>query len=81
MKTLTKTLAIVALSASFAAPAFSAVEDDIRRRAGTNGNISIQVEGDTVVLNGYVADQYSRQLAEQTARKQGYEVQNNLIYN
>jgi len=81
MKTLTKTLAIVALSASFAAPAFSAVADDIRRRAGSNANIQVQVNGDKVILNGYVADQYARQLVEQTARKQGYNVQNNLITN
>jgi len=81
MNTLTKTLAIVALSASFAAPAFSAVADDIRRRAGSNANIQVQVNGDKVILSGYVADQYARQIAERTARKQGFKVQNNLITN
>jgi len=81
MKTLTKTLAIVALSASFAAPAFSAVEDDIRRRSGSGSNIYVQVKGDTVILNGYVDSQYSRHLAERTAREQGYKVQNNLLSN
>ena len=81
MKTLTKTLAIVALSASFAAPAFSTVEDDIQRRSGSNSNIYVQVKGDTVILNGYVDSQYSRQLVERTAREQGYKVQNNLLSN
>lgn len=79
MKALTKTLAIAALTASFAAPAFAAVADDIRSVAATNGYINVQVNGDQVTLNGFVEDTYARQLAEQTARKQGYRVQNNLL--
>lgn len=79
MNTFTKTLAIAALSASFAAPAFSAVADDVRRVAATNGYINVQVNGDQVILNGFVEDTYARQLAENTARKQGYKVQNNLL--
>lgn len=79
MKTLTKTLAIATVIASFAAPSFAAMEDDIRRHAGTNGNINVQVDGDTITLSGFVEDTYKRQQAERMAKSQGYEVNNYLI--
>jgi len=79
MKTLIKTIAAAALIASFSAPAFSAVADDIRRSAGTNGNIKVHVRGDTVTLTGYVEDNHARQKASTVAKKQGYEVRNYLI--
>lgn len=79
MKTLTKSMIAAALVASFSAPAFSAVSDDIRRLAGTNGNIKVHVRGDTVTLTGYVEDSYARQKATNTAKQQGYQVNNYLI--
>jgi len=81
MKTLIKTIAATALIATFSAPAFSAVQDDIQRLAGTNGNINIQVNeaSDTVTLTGFVEDNYARNKAETTAEAQGYEVNNYLI--
>ncbi len=79
MKTLMKTLAIAAVISSFAAPTFAAVQDDIRRHAATNGNINVQISGNTITLSGFVEDQYQRQQAERTAKQQGYEVENYLI--
>lgn len=79
MKTLIKTIAATALIASFAAPASATVADDIRSVAATNGYINVSVDDDTVTLTGYVEDTYARQLAEQTAKKQGFEVENYLI--
>ncbi len=79
MKTLIKTIAASALIATFASPAFAAIADDVRAVAGTNGNINVQVNGDTVTLTGFVEDTYSRQLAEQEANSQGFDVENYLI--
>lgn len=79
IKTLIKTMVTASLIASFTAPAFAAVDHDIRALAGTNGNIIVEVNGNTVTLTGFVKDTYSRQLAEQTAKLQGYEVENFLI--
>lgn len=79
MKTLSKTLAIAVVVASFAAPSFAAVQDDIRRHAGVNGNINVEVSGDTVTLSGYVEDSHRSYQAERLARSQGYIVKNNLV--
>lgn len=79
IKTSIKTMAAGILIASFTAPAFAAVDHDIRALAGTNGYIDVEVKGNTVTLTGFVEDTYSRQLAEQTAKQQGYEVENFLI--
>ncbi len=79
MKTFTKTLAIAAVVAAFSAPSFAAVQDEVRAVAASNGHINVQVNGDTVTLTGFVEDQYARQLAEQTAKKEGFDVNNYLI--
>ena len=79
MKTLINTVAATALIAAFSAPAFAAVQDDIQRFAGTNGNINVNVNGDTITLTGFAEDNYARNKAEATAKRQGYEVNNYLI--
>ena len=78
MKTLIKTIAASALVVSFAAPSFAAVQQDINAAAGTNGNINVQIDGDTITLTGFVEDAYVKQLAEQIAEKEGFEVENYL---
>ena len=79
MKNLIKSIAAITLIASFTAPAFAAIQHDVTAAAGTNGNINVQVDGDTVTLTGYVADSYSRQLAEKIAKREGFEVRNYLL--
>ena len=79
MKQLIRTIAASALIASFSAPTFAAIQQDVIAAAGTNGNINVQVDGDTVTLTGYVTDSYSRQLAEKIAEREGFEVRNYLL--
>lgn len=81
MKTLINTIAVTALVGSFAAPSFANVEQEVQAIAATNGNIRVQVLDDTVTLTGYVDDTYSRQLAERTAKQEGYKVENYLLLN
>ena len=79
MKTLLNTIAITALVATFSTPAFASISQDIRSAAGTNGNIRVNVNGDTIRLTGFVDDSYARNKAEQIAKSEGYKVQNYLI--
>lgn len=81
MKTVIKTIAVTALVSSFAAPSFATVDQEIQAIAATNGSINVLVDGNTVTLTGFVDDTYSRQLAERTAKQEGYEVENYLILN
>jgi len=79
MRTLTKTLAFVALTASFVAPAYAVLADNIRQAAATTGFINVQVENETVTLTGFVEDNYAKQRAERAAKIQGYDLENYLV--
>ena len=61
--------------------AFASVQQDVISAAGSNGNINVQVNDDTVVLTGYVDDTLSRETAARVAEKQGFEVENHLLIN
>ena len=79
MKTLINTIAATALIATFSAPAFASVANDVRSAAAANGNINVLVDGDTVTLTGYVEDSHSKFLAESVATKEGFDVENYLL--
>ena len=79
MKTLIKTIAATALIAAFAAPSYATVAQDVRSAAGTNGHINVNVDGDTVVLTGFVEDVWSKQKAESVAASEGFDVENYLL--
>lgn len=84
MKTFTKAIAATAVIFAMAAPASAAVSADIgnsiRAAAGTGSNVRVNVDGDTVILNGYVEDSYSRLAIERVAKDRGAEnVINNVV--
>ena len=79
MKTLIKTIAATALIATFTAPAFASVADEVRAHTGTNGNVRVTVDGDTVTLTGFVEDASAKYRAESIAAKDGFDVQNYLL--
>jgi len=79
MKTLLNTIAITALVATFSTPAFASISQDIRSAAGTNGNIRVRINGDTITLSGFVEDSFARSKAERIAKNAGFKVQNCLL--
>jgi len=84
MKTLLKTISASALVLAIAAPASAMVSPNIKQdvlfAAGSNSNVSVIVEGDTVTLTGYVEDAYARTLVAQAAKADGVRVINNVFH-
>ena len=75
MKTLINSVAASALILAFAAPASAAVSadiaQDVRAAAGYASNVRVNVDGDTVILTGYVEDTFSLQAIESAAKREG----------
>ena len=84
MQTLTKAIASTALIFAIAAPASAAVSSNVAQSvqaaAGYASNVRVNVEGDTVILTGYVDDTYSLQAIESAAKRNGAtNVVNNVL--
>lgn len=77
MNTFTKFLTASALLVAFAAPASAAIssdlDQDIRSAVGNIGNVTYRVNGDTVILNGFVKDHATRNRIVQAAKDAGAE--------
>ena len=75
MKKFTNAIASAALLIAIANPATAAISSaigrDIQAAAGTNSSVRIVVDGDTVILHGYVENEASFQNIERAARENG----------
>jgi len=75
MKFITKSIAATALVFAIAAPASAMIspnlKQDILAAAGSNSNVQVAIDGDTVKLTGYVEDSYSLAAIERTAKAEG----------
>ena len=73
MKAPTKTFAASALIFAIAGPASAAVSDNIGQEvnqvAGSGSNVFVNVDGNTVILTGYVEGTFALQQTEQTAKQ------------
>lgn len=82
MKTLTKTIATAALIFATTTPAIAGISpgivNDIKAAAGSSTNVTVDVDGDTVTLTGYVEDYYALRSLERVAKTNGA---NNVVVN
>lgn len=84
MKSLTKSIAAVALILAISAPAFAKIDpnivENVRSAAGANSNISVVVLGGTVSMFGYVEGNEELQAIEKVAKNNGaVEVLNGVL--
>ena len=75
MRLLPNAIAALALSIAIIAPTSAAVSQkiaaDVQAAAGANGKVDVSIEGDTVILYGYVKDKNALKEIEQAARRNG----------
>jgi len=74
MKLITKTFIAATVAVMAVAPASAMVsqslQGDVLSAVGANGNVQVQVIGDTVTLTGYAEDNYAVQAVERVAASQ-----------
>lgn len=78
MKTINQLFTASALALLVAGSASAAIypdlERDVRSAAGANSNVLTSIEGDTVILRGFVANKSAYLAIEQAARDNGAEI-------
>lgn len=83
-KGFSKIFAASVLMLTFASPAFAGVDLDVsqavRSVAGANSNVRVDVEGNTVILTGYVADSRALLAIEQAAEQNGMDTVINNVF-
>lgn len=75
MRSSTKYLIAAAISFVISAPVMAEVNasigQEVQAAAGSNGNVRVTIDGDTVTLHGYVEDERSMHRIEQAAKNNG----------
>ena len=75
MRTLANAIAAGALFLSVVTPIYAeitpTISRDIQAAAGANSSIRVKIDGDTVMLHGYVEDENSLRKMEQAAKRNG----------
>lgn len=75
MRTFTNTLTAAALLLVVATSAFAAVDpsigSNVRAAAGSNSSVQVEIDGNNVILYGYVENENSLRRIEEAAKRSG----------